>query len=76
MEELNSDESLEVQEQVLINDGCSQAPEEDQMGCQNGVLTWWRRMAEVVYTNETTWLLCHKLDPHCHTHPHPQLHQP
>ena len=68
MGELGSDESLDFQEQILIEDGCSLAAEEDQAGCAEGVMTWWRRMAEVVYTNEASHRICHALDPHCHLH--------
>ena len=65
MTELNKDESLAYQEELLINDGCSQAPEEDQAGCAAGVMTWWRRMASVVYTHEASHALCHALEPKC-----------
>ena len=65
MTELSSDESLEFQEQLLINDGCSQVPEEDQPGCAAGVMTWWRRMATVVYTPYMSKAICHALEPTC-----------
>ena len=68
MGELSSDESLDFQEQLLIEDGCSLVDEADQAGCEEGVKTWWRRMAQVVYTNEATHQICHGLDPHCHLH--------
>ena len=68
MEQLSLDANLEYQEQRLIEDGCSQAAEEDQAGCAQGVLTWWRRMASVVYTHEASHAICHGLEPSCNEH--------
>ena len=60
---LNSDESLEMQEQVLIDEGCPNWPDPD--GCALGVLAWWRRMASVIYTENAAAIACHALEPSC-----------
>merc|ERR1712122_301069 len=56
MKELNSKDSLAMQEQLLIEEGCKKA--EDPEGCAEAVKTWWARMAKAVYTDKTSAALC------------------
>ena len=60
---LNSDESLTRQEQLIIDEGCPYAPDLD--GCTVGVLTWWRRMAAAIYTENAAAIACHALENSC-----------
>ena len=63
MEVLNTPESLTKQEQLLIDEGCPNL--EDPAGCATGVLTWWRAMAAVVYTDAAAAYTCQGLEPSC-----------
>ena len=74
MKELNSKDSLAVQEKILIDDGCSKA--EDPKGCAEGVKTWWGRMAKAVYTDKAAAKLCQTLEPECADKPKPALFAP
>ena len=74
MKELNSKDSLAVQEKILIDDGCSKA--EDPKGCAEGVKTWWGRMAKAVYTDKAAAKLCQTLEPECSDKPKPALFAP
>merc|ERR1711976_727282 len=67
MKELNSKDSLAMQEQLLIEEGCKKA--EDPEGCAEAVKTWWARMAKAVYTDKTSAALCKVLEPGCEESP-------
>ena len=74
MKELNSKDSLAMQEQLLIEEGCKKA--EDPEGCAEAVKTWWARMAKAVYTDKTSAALCKVLEPGCEEKPKPALFAP
>ena len=58
---LNSSTSLTYQEDIIIEQGCSNWP--DPNGCAVAVEAWWRRMANVVYSGNFT-----AFAPNCYCH--------
>ena len=60
---LASNESLNLQQEYLINNICLQ--EDDAFGCAAEVLLWWRRMSEAIYVDGADGFVCHQLDPNC-----------
>ena len=60
---LNTDELLARQEELLIAEGCPNWPDPD--GCATGVMTWWRKMAAVVYDDNAAAIVCNALEPAC-----------
>ena len=61
--ELNSELNLDYQQQIIINEGCPFWP--DPEGCATGVMTWWKRLASVVYTDKAAAMVCNALEPAC-----------
>ena len=63
---LNNGTSLAKQEQMIIEEICLNNTNAGD--CATGILTWWRRMASAIYTEESAAFACHALDPACQLH--------
>merc|ERR1711997_155383 len=58
-----TDDSLLNQEDILIDQVCSQA--EDELGCVIGVLDWWEQIAKIIFDADAASYVCHNLNEAC-----------
>ena len=68
-QEMTTDESLSGQEFIIKAFVCSTF--EDPDGCNAGVLTWWRKMAHVLFSEIGAAHVCTGLEPDCDLSPDP-----
>lgn len=55
--------SLDAQRTELIEAVCPQMPEP--AGCTVGVLTWWEKIAALIYSEKAANMICSIMDPSC-----------
>ena len=67
--EMTTDESLSGQEFLITSFVCNTFENPD--GCYAGVLTWWRQMARVIFTETGAAHVCNGLEPACDLSPAP-----
>ena len=54
---------LSNEEMYLNNLACPQMPEP--AGCTVGVLTWWRQIAPLIFSEDATYKICKSLNSEC-----------
>ena len=59
---------LSNEEMYLNNLACPQMPEP--AGCTVGVLTWWRQIAPLIFSEDATYKICKSLNSECSTTRH------
>ena len=67
-------ENIELEKMQLISDVCIYLPEEDQLGCYNGVYQWWQAITEHLFTPESAARVCNAISSDCNlpTLPNPK----
>ena len=59
----NSGEGLHVGEKHLIDIVCPQMPDAEL--CETLILTYWEKIANIIFSEEDAALLCNKINPEC-----------
>ena len=59
----NSGEGLHVGEKHLIDIVCPQMPDAEL--CETLILTYWEKIAKIIFSEEDAALLCNKINPEC-----------
>ena len=57
--------AISSEEQYLMDYVCPEMPEEG--GCIVGVLTWWSKIASIIFSEHGTRIVCNGLNSECQT---------
>ena len=57
--------AISSEEQYLMDYVCPEMPEEG--GCIVGVLTWWSKIASIIFSEHSTRIICNGLNSECQT---------
>ena len=58
-----SPEAISYEQEFLIEATCPQMPEP--AGCSVGVLSWWEKIAKLIWSDEATYFVCNSINSAC-----------
>ena len=58
-----SPEAISYEQEFLIEATCPQMPEP--AGCSVGVLSWWDKIAKLIWSDEATYFVCNSINTAC-----------